>query len=198
MTYTTEELIQILEDELRASWQGERVLLSASKRFKDPVLAMMLGEDKISKVYAYRDFRDQIHRYQLQHRVSGLVWRECKFQGKSLQFRELHNQLICVPQDKEILKASKDAVLEFWRQATQEMNFWRVRKYLEPLSVQQVEELANDAEWLQIEAVRQELYLGLCWGRPEDCHYRWAYPESGCDRIAAAQTEPRSHELMAS
>jgi hypothetical protein len=198
MIYTTEELIQILEEELRASWQGERILLSANQRIKDPVLAMALGEDKISKVYAYREFRDQIHRYQLQHQVSGLVWRECNFQGKSLRFCELHNQLIAVPQDKEILKAVKVSVLEFWRQATQGMSFWLVRKHLELVSDRQVEQFAQEAEWAEVEATRQELYLGLCWGRPEECHYQWAYPQSGCDRVVAARAEPRSHKLIGS
>jgi hypothetical protein len=198
MTYTTTELIQILEDELRASWQGERILLSARKRLKDPVLAMALGEDKISKVYAYREFRDQIHRYQLQHRVSGLVWRECRFQGQQVRFCELHNQLIAVPHDKEVLIAAKVSVLEFWREVTQGMKFWRVGKQLEPITAQQVEQLAQQAQWAEVEAARQELYLGLCWGSPEECHYRWAYPKSGCDRIAAAHSELQSHKLIAS
>ncbi|MDY6782696.1 MAG: hypothetical protein SW833_09155 [Cyanobacteriota bacterium] len=198
MIYTTEELIQILEDELRASWQGERVLLSARKRLKDPVLAMALGEDKISKVYAYREFRDQIHRYQLQHQVSGLVWRECCFQGKQVRFCELHNQLIAVPQDKEVLISVKASVLEFWREATGGMKFWRVGKQLESMTAQQVEQLAQRAQWAEVEAARYELYLGLCWGSPEECHYRWAHPKSGCDRIAAAHSELRSHKLIGS
>lgn len=198
MTYTTEDLINILDGELRANWYGERVLMSPEKRLKDPVLAMALGQGQISKVYAYREFRDQIHRYQLDYNISGLVWRECTFQGKTLRFRELHNQLIAIPQDKEYLIGAKSQILQFWQEATEGMQFWLARNHPEALTRQQVETLADEAEWIEIETTRHELYLGLCWGNPSECRYQWAYPESGCDRIVASVDEPRSLKLVGS
>jgi hypothetical protein len=198
MTYTTEDLINILDGELRANWYGERVLLSPEKRLKDPVLAMALGQGQLSKVYAYREFRDQIHRYQLDHNISGLVWRECTFQGKTLRFRELHNQLIAIPADKEQLIAAKTAVLQFWHEATTGMQFWLARNHPEALTAAQVTALAQNAEWAEVEATRHELYLGLCWGNPTECRYQWAYPESGRDRIVASIDEPRSLKLLVS
>ncbi|MBE9116326.1 hypothetical protein IQ249_10495 [Lusitaniella coriacea LEGE 07157] len=198
MTYTTKELIQILDRELCASWKGERVLLSANERFQDPVLSMALGQDKISKVYAYREFREQVHQYQRTHQVSGLVWREFQFQGKSLRFPELHNQLVAVPTDKEVLRAAKGSVLAFWQQATQGMQFWLVGKQLVRITAEEIARLAKGTEWAEVEAAQNELYLGLCWGNPAECHYQRAYPDSGCDRAIAAKTEPRSLKLIGS
>jgi len=192
MTYTTEQLIQILEREMQASWRGERVLLSAGDRFNDPVLSLALGSDRISKVYAYREFREQVHRYQLDHQVSGLVWRECRFQGRTLTYPELHNQLAAIPADKERLRAAKPAVLDFWRRATAHLPLWLAGDEPQGMNRETIEQLARDAEWAEMDATRQELYLGLCWGKPQECHYRWALPESGCRRFVAAERYPQN------
>lgn len=192
MIYTTEQLIQILEQELRANWKGERILLSSENRINDSVLAKALGQSRLSKVFAYQDFREQIHQYQQQYQVSGLVWRECTFNQFSVRFPELHNQLIAIERDKEILFASKAAVLDFWRQATEDMTYWLAGYDPQRTTPEYVEELVQQAEWTELDAARTELYLGLCWGNPKECHYQWARPTSGCERIIAAATEPSS------
>jgi len=44
---------------------------------------------------------------------------------------------------------------------------------------------------LEVETTREELILNLCWGNPKECHYQWALPHSGRDRvIATAQNQP--------
>ncbi|MFW6359095.1 MAG: hypothetical protein ACOC0N_07800 [Chroococcales cyanobacterium] len=196
MTYTTEQLIQILDQELRATWKGQRLLLSSDDRLNDPVLQTILGSEKLSKVYAYQDFRSQIHRYQRENQISGLIWRTCRFQGKVLRFPERHPHLITIPQDKAILMAAKESVLSFWRETTANMSFWLAGiEQHSQISSQRVEELAESAEWTEIDAAQTELYLGLCWGKPEECHYRWAGNQSGCDRIIAAIDQPSSIKI---
>jgi hypothetical protein len=192
MTYTTQQLIEILEQELRATWKGERILLSSADRIDNPVIAKALDWQKVSKVFVYQDFRRQIHEYQQQHRVSGIIWRECTFGGKSIRFPELHNQLIAVPGDKEMLIAAKESVLDFWREMTQKMNFWLVANRYRPIAADSIEELIQEVEWAEIDAAQTELYLGLCWGHPQEYQYHWAKPRSGCHRIIAAMTEPSS------
>ena len=39
MSYTTQQLLEILDQELRAAWKGERVLLSSAQRINNSVLA---------------------------------------------------------------------------------------------------------------------------------------------------------------
>lgn len=78
MTYTTQQLLEILEQELRATCQGKRVLLSPGDRLDNPIMAKAINLDQVGKVFAYQDFRGQIHEYQRQHNVSGLVWRDRK------------------------------------------------------------------------------------------------------------------------
>ncbi len=192
MTYTTQDLIQILDREMHASWRGERVLLSAGDRFNDPVLSLALGSDRISKVYAYREFREQVHDYQRQHNISGLVWRECRFHDRSVSYPELHNQLTAIPADKDRLRAAKPAVLDFWRAAAADLSLWLAGDEPQQMNRETVEQLARDAEWAEVDATRQELYLGLCWGQPDECHYRWALPDSGCRRFVAAERYPQN------
>ena len=192
MTYSTQQLIQILEQEMRATLKGERVLLSPDERLDNPVIAKAINLEKAEKVFVYQDFRRQIHQYQAQYQVSGLIWRNCTFQGRSLQYPELHNQLIAVEGDKAILMAAKGEVLNFWRENTREMNFWLAIHRHRPISPDSLEELMIESEWAEIEAARTEIYLGLCWGNPQESPYQWAKPASGCHRIIAAFNEPSS------
>ncbi|NEO27733.1 MAG: hypothetical protein F6K03_12800 [Kamptonema sp. SIO4C4] len=194
MAYTTEQLLEILDQEMRASCQGKRVLLSMDERLNDPVISMAFG-DKMSNVYAYREFREQIHEYQRQHQVSGLIWRTCTFQEQSISYPELHNQLIALEKDKETLQGAKPSVLDFWRTHTQALKLWLVGKEQQPITPEFVEQLAQEAEWAELDATKTELYLGLCWGNPQECRYQWAMPDSGCRRIIAAPDEPSAIKI---
>ncbi|NEO85975.1 MAG: hypothetical protein F6J87_17225 [Spirulina sp. SIO3F2] len=190
MAYSTQQLIDILEKEMRASCQGQRVLLSAEERFNDPVLSLALGHDKIGRVYAYREFREQIHHYQQEHQVSGLIWRTCQFQGETVRFPELHNQLVAIDSDKQALQAAKADVVAFWRETTPGLKLWLMGKEQQILSPELVEMFIGEAEWAEVDAALTEVYLGLCWGKPEERHYQWALPESGCRRIVATRDRP--------
>ncbi|TVQ52135.1 MAG: hypothetical protein EA366_14435 [Spirulina sp. DLM2.Bin59] len=191
MAYTTAELIEILDREMRASCEGKRVLLSAEARLNaDPVLALALGADKISNVYAYREFREQIHHYQREHNISGLIWRRCQFQGHPLRFPELHNQLIAIPEDLVTLRQAKGEVLAFWHLVSASLRLWLLGKTDQEINPGFVEELAREAEWAEVDVTMTEVYLGLCWGKPEERHCQWAFPESGCRRIVATPGVP--------
>jgi hypothetical protein len=192
MTYTTQQLIEILDQEMRATWRGERILMSSEERLNNPVIAKAIDLQKVGKVFAYQDFRRQIHEYQRQHQVSGIIWKICNFRGKSVRYPEVHNQLIPVSGDKELLMATKESVVAFWREMTQEMKFWLTGARRRPLSPESVEEFIKEGEWAEIDAAQTELYLGLCWGNPQEYFYQWAKPESGCHRIIAALDRPSS------
>ena len=201
MTYTTNELIEILDRELKENWKGKRVVLSSAKRINDPVMAKALNMNQVSKVFAYRDFRSQIHEYQQNNQVSGIVWRTCTFAKQSITYPEIHNQLIPVRGDKEILLAAKPEILDFWDRATVEMKFWLVnnntnyKNHHQPISREYLQKLINQTEWVEIDAARTEIYLGLCWGNPQDHQYQWAKPKSGCDRIIATVSEPSAIKI---
>ncbi|NJL85822.1 MAG: hypothetical protein HC886_07350 [Leptolyngbyaceae cyanobacterium SM1_1_3] len=195
MSYTTEQLLEILDQELRAAWRGERVLLSSGDRLNNSVVAKALGSEKLSKVFAIQDFRAQVHQYQQAHGVSGLVWHTCRFEGRSIRFPELHSQLTAIAQDKLTLVAAKESVLDFWRESRGGMRLWLAGRPPQPTTLAQVEALVGAAEWAEIDATRTELYLSLCWGDPKDCRCDWARPESGCEQIIAAIAEPSSIKL---
>ncbi len=190
MTYTTQELIQILDQELKANWRGERIVLSSAERIQNPVVAKALNLDRVSKVFAYQDFRREIHQYQRDNQVSGLIWQESTFQGVSLRSPQLYNQLIAIPGDKAILIAAKKSVLSFWSQITSGLNIWLAGPPHRQITMDSLQELIAATEWAEVEAARTEVYLGLCWGNPNHCQYQWAAPESGCYRIIATPTEP--------
>lgn len=202
MTYTTEELIKILDCELKENWKGRRVVLSSAQRINDPVVAKALNMDQVNKVFAYRDFRSQIHEYQQQHGVSGIIWRSCSFAQQSITYPEIHNQLIPVEGDKEILIAARTKILNFWERVTCQMNFWLVNhrknqygNHHRKISSDYLRKLIGQTEWAEIDAARTEIYLGLCWGDPKESQYQWAKPKSGCDRIIATVSEPSAIKI---
>lgn len=190
MPYSTEELIQILDQELRATWKGERILLSSPDRLSNPVVAKALGAEKLSKVFAYQDFQKQVQQYQREHSVSGIVWSVCTFKGDDIRYPELHHQLVPVPGDKDILIRAKPDIVAFWWRATVGMLFWSAGHTPLQINRSLVEEQINDAEWLEVTAGQDELYLSLCWGDPKECHYQWAWPDSRCERVIASERKP--------
>jgi hypothetical protein len=195
MAYTTQELIQILDQELRANWKGERIVLSSAERLDNPVIAMAIDLKKVSKVFAYQDFRSEIHQYQQQQQVSGVVWRKTTYQGKSVSFPEIHHHLIAIEGDKEILQEAKESVLNFWWEMTEGMKFWQAIDRTSPIAPEYMRQLTREAQWAEIDPGRDELYLGLCWGDPKEYQYQWAKPSSGCHRIIAAYDRPSSIKL---
>ncbi|MEL6939826.1 MAG: hypothetical protein AAFO84_11610 [Cyanobacteria bacterium J06598_1] len=190
MAYTTAQLLDILDAEMKAAVRGDRLLLTPDSRIDDPVITKAIGPQKLSQIYAFRDFREQIHQYQIAEGVSGIVWRDCTFEGQTVRFPEIHPQLTATAEDKLRLGAAKGAVVAFWRQAIEGLSLWRAGNSPEPIAPDRVETLINRAEWADVEATRSELYLLLCWGNPKESYYAWAYPESGCDRIIATQGQP--------
>ena len=230
MTYTTQELIEILDRELKASCQGKRIVLSSRERINDPVVSKLLDMKQMSKVFAYQDFRNQVHQYQKQHRVSGIIWRNCHFNEQTICFPEIYYQLIPIEEDKQVLIQAKDSVINFWQEVTAGMNFWLAnapgrgrwgnwetgrqgdgetgrwgdREDKEDnltathhlkISSEYVDKLIRQAEWVEVDAARTEIYLGLCWGDPLEYRYQWAKPKSGCDRIIASHTKPSSIKI---
>ena len=190
MAYTTAQLLDILDAEMKAAVRGDRLLLSDDRRLDNPVITKAIGPQKLSQIYAFQDFRDQIHQYQVAEGVSGIVWRDCTFKGRSVRFPEIHPQLAAIAEDKLKLSAAKGAVIAFWRECSHDLKLWRASNPPEPISLEKVESLIENAEWADVEATRDELYLLLCWGNPKESYYAWAYPESGCDRIIATSDRP--------
>jgi len=192
MPYTTRELIQILEQELQANWQGQRWLPSVRERVGHAVIALAIPPERLSMVFAFEDFRAQVHEYQRSQGVSGVIWRTCRFRGGEVAVPEVHGQLCAIAGDKERLMAAKAAVLDFWWHHTQGLNFWWVHPDTRPVTPAELTHALTQAEWLELDATRTELYLGLCWGDPQEYRYQWARPASGCDRVVAAQSLPQA------
>ncbi|NET50591.1 MAG: hypothetical protein F6K09_18245, partial [Merismopedia sp. SIO2A8] len=141
-------------------------------------------------VFAYQDFRRQIHDYQRDHHVSGIVWRTCQFMELAVQVPEIHGQLIPIDADKQTLMAAKATILDFWYKSTKDMLLWLTGNTLKQIAVTDVQRLASKAEWAELDVGQSELYLSLCWGTPQECHYQWSWPDSWCERVIAAKSTP--------
>lgn len=190
MHYTTEELIKFLELELRATWGGKRLIFNAEEKLDNPVVAKAVDLDKMSRVFVFRDFKEQIHEYQRKHQVSGLIRRKITFKDKFFSFPEVYNQLIPIDGDKELLMNAKASVIEFWEEVTQDMKYYLSDDRTTPMDKNELQKLYDRAEWAELDAGKEELYLGLCWGNPTEYIYKWANPESGFYRIIASYNQP--------
>ncbi len=193
MTYTTDELIRFLELELRATWGGQRLIFNTSEKIDNPVVAKAIDLNKTSKVFVFRDFRKQIHQYQQDNNVSGIVWRSVSFQDQTIKFPEVHNQLIPIEGDKDILMEAKQSVIDFWQNVSAGMKYYLAGDRNSPITETGVlEQLYREGEWAELDAGKEEVYLGLCWGNPREYIYQWAKPESGYHRIIASHNQPSS------
>ncbi|AUC61396.1 hypothetical protein AA637_09620 [Cyanobacterium sp. HL-69] len=192
MTYSTKELIDFLEMELKATWSGKRLIFNTSEKLDNPVVSKALDMDKTGRVFIFRDFRRQIHEYQEKNNVSGLIKRKITFKGKSFSFPEVYNQLIAIEGDKDFLVGAKSSVLDFWHEVTEDMKYYLSEDRENELTSEQLEELYQEAEWAELDTGKDEVYLGLCWGNPNEYVNQWAQPESGCRRIIASYDKPSS------
>jgi hypothetical protein len=195
--YSTEELIQILADERRACMNGERLNLAASAS-GNPLIDQFLKPDGIQKFSAYRDFKAAVHRYQRQHQVSGIVWRQLTIKEKTLNYPVVDEQLVALSNDLEILKTAKASILAFWWQATLGMDLYlsiNTGKDYRQIMPNDVRAIAYRTEWASLSqhgnSTFLEIILQLGWGKPEEASYKRGWPTSGSEYIHAVNPGKR-------
>ena len=190
-TYTTQELIQILADERRACLEGQRLNL-AVKASGNPLIDKYLRTDGVQKFTAYQDFKATVHRYQREHGVSGIVWRQTALKGKTLYYPEVDAQLIALPSDLETLKAVKASILAFWYEVTAGMELYlsvnngKDHRLVIP---SEVDRITQKTEWASLWKSENtnflEIILQLGWGQPAEAAYKRGWPVSGSEYIHA-------------
>lgn len=192
--YSTEELINILASERRACMNGERLNLAASAS-GNPLLDKFLKPEGIQKFSAYRDFKAAVHRYQRQHQVSGIIWRELTISGKSLRYPAIDEQLAALNSDLAILQDYRDAILGFWSNVTTDMDLYlsiNNGKDYRQILAQEVSQTAASTEWANLSvhgnSTFLEIILQLGWGKPEEAYYKRGLPTSGSEYIHAVNT----------
>lgn len=195
--YSTDDLIKILADERRACMNGQRLNLAASAS-GNPLIDQFLKPDGIQKFTAYRDFKAAVHRYQRQHQVSGIVWRQLTIKGKTLRYPAVDEQLVALEDDLEILKSAKASILAFWWDVTQEMDLYlsiNTGKDYRPITPNNVGAIAYRTEWANFFQYGNsnflEIILQLGWGKPEEASYKRGWPTSGSEYIHAVNPGKR-------
>ena len=198
--YSTEELIQILNQERQACLKGERLNLIATPAVGNPVVDCFLKPEGIQKFTAYQNFKATIHQYQQEHQVSGIVWREIIVRGKTLQFPFVNEQLIALPYDLEQLKAAKIKLLAFWDDVTAGMDLYlslNSGKDYRQICVEEVDAIIQRTEWACIwkweKSSFLEMLLQLGWGQPSESGDRRGWPQSGSENIHAVK--PGQHPI---
>ncbi|HAX88849.1 MAG TPA: hypothetical protein DCY91_21955 [Cyanobacteria bacterium UBA11370] len=195
--YSTEELIKILADERRACMNGERLNLAASAS-GNPLIDQFLKPDGIQKFSAYRDFKAAVHRYQQDHQVSGIIWRQVTIKGTTLRYPAVDEQLIALSSDLEILKTAKASILTFWWQVTNGMDLYlsiNIGRDYRQILTNDVGAIASRTEWANLfqhgNSTFLEIILQLGWGKPEEASYKRGWPTSGSEYIHAVNPGKR-------
>lgn len=191
MAYTTEELIQILASERQACLKGERLKIAATAS-GNPIVDKFIKSDGVQKFDAYQDFKAAVHRYQQEHSVSGIVWRQLTLKGKNISYPEVDSQLIALPKDLETLKLAKARMISFWQEVIVGMDLYRSVNYGKDyrlVTLAQVDKIAQRTEWANLlkweKANFLEIVLQLGWGQPEAAAYNRELPLAGSEYIHA-------------
>ena len=189
--YNTQELIQILADERRACLLGQRLNLAA-KVSGSPLIDKYLRNDGIQKFTAYQDFKAAVHRYQREHRVSGIVWRQLTLKGKTLHYPEVDTQLIALVSDLDTLKAVKASIVAFWYEVTAGMELYlsfKNGKDHQLVTPADVDRFIQRTEWASVckweNSNFLEIILQLGWGQPAEAAYKREWSASGSEYIHA-------------
>jgi hypothetical protein len=190
--YTTEDLLKILAKEYQACLKGQRLNLTATVSGVNPLIDQFVNTKGIQKFTAYLDFRATVHRYQVEHQVSGIVWRQLTIKGQVLRYPEVDEQLIALPSDLAILRNAKAAVLDFWSQVTEQMDLYlavnRGKEHHLTTRVD-VDRIAQRSEWVSLAKYEHanflEIILQLGWGEPREARYQRGWPESGSEFVCA-------------
>jgi hypothetical protein len=132
--------------------KGERLNLAVGysgyqviDRFVDP--------QAIQKFTAYQDFKATIHRYQQTHQVSGILWHSLTIEHHTLHYPAVHEDLITLPTDLQILQRAKSGVVEFWHRATSGMDFYLSvchGKDYQQINPNSLVEMINHSQWATI------------------------------------------------
>lgn len=192
--YTTQELLQILTQEREACLRGQRLKITSPATTFNPVVDPFLNVEGIQKFTAFCDFREAIHDYQRQYGVSGLIWRTCTFKGRSLHYPEIDDHLIALPEDLATLTMYLGSIYLFWREVTQDMEYYLQRDKQTPhypIGVEEIDPIVTRAEWASLHkletATALELAIQLGWGNPKEALYQKNWPQSGCQFIHAVE-----------
>jgi len=190
--YTTEDLLRILAEEYRACLNGQRLNLAATGAEVNPVVAPFLNTEAIQKFTAYRDFRAAVHRYQIEHQVSAIVWRQLTVQGQTLEFPEVAEQLVALPSDVAVLKQAKPQILNFWSQVTVGMDFYLVTnhgKESDRIAETEVLPITQRATWVGLSKHERidflQVILQLGSNQPPATSYPQGWLELGSNFICA-------------
>jgi len=191
--YTTQDLIRILATERKACMNGQRLSLAVSPS-GNPAIDFFLKTDGIQGFTAYQNFRSAVHDYQRQHSVSGIIWHNLTFRGKTIRFPKVDDQLAALPKDLDLLDSAKAAIFEFWLEATHDLDLYlslNAGKHYRKISSVDVDRIEQRSHWLSLQTQgkepAQELILQLGWGQPEAAAYRQGFPESGSEYVHAVQ-----------
>ncbi len=190
--YSTEELVKILTDERRACMNGQRLNLAATPSGINPLIDRFVKSDGIQKFTAYNDFRNTVHRYQREHQISGIVWQTITIKDRAFRYPKIDDQLISLNSDWMILRAAKAAIVAFWQEVTEGMDFYlsmNCGKFHQPMSIRDLARILQRTEWATLTHQGKdhtlEILLQLGWGRPEEALYHRGFPESGSEYIHA-------------
>ena len=196
--YTTEELVQILATEQRACVNGQRLNLQATITGINPVIDRFLNTEGLQKFTAYAEFRATIHRYQLDHDVSGLVWRKLTVHNQPLTYPTIHDQLIALPTDLEVIRQAKAQVLAFWQHVTAGMDLYlavNCGRDHRLLTAPEISGIVDRTDWAAMTShgtgSKLMIILQLGWGSPNEAMDRRNFPAAGSEQICAVYPNQR-------
>ncbi|NEZ57569.1 hypothetical protein [Adonisia turfae] len=170
MIYTTDQLAEIIDSEMMAHIKGEREFVRLDRI-----------EEKFAAIASYHEVREQVHAYQKQHGISGVVVEARELpDGSVIRFPVQHTQLELVDGDMEILSAAKDRVVHAFLNQLKKGYYYLMQRIESrdkgewdmETTPEFIEYFAGDMEWAEITPYSEgEFSLKIGYGGPVDSDY---------------------------
>ena len=187
--YTTDELVKILREEQMACVKGQGTFPmpdNADEIAKQTPLGSILGAQRLFEVGCYHEFRDQVQKYQIENNISGLEVDVCIIGDKLYRFPIPVCQLELTKDDYQVLKLAKDAVVDAFLSAVDELTYLsfshedksHAQFDIETTS-QYIRHLSEFCDWAEITGAKEfEITLVLGYGDYHESAYIAEHSES--------------------
>ncbi len=140
-----------------------------------------LGAPACMTSCSYWKFRYEIQTYQVKFNVSSVIFQTVEWDGKIIRYPECADQLITMPQDKQIVMRYKDKIVNWFTDLAEvyvEQEGYEIlseteEESWEPITLEDISNLSSEFEWATLTPHDSPEVTSIYSGNNKEIAYRW-------------------------